>query len=116
MYKRQKYYIQVSDSSFYKKPKAYQVSYPTVAYENVVMIPSNMIYHETSKKNASEYDYVWLLKDDEIIKQYVTLGDSDKSGDSSGGDSSGGDSSGSDSGADSGLGSDGGSDSDSVEY
>ena len=43
------------------------------------MIPSNMIYHETSKKNASEYDYVWLLKDDEIIKQYVTLGDSDKS-------------------------------------
>lgn len=74
-----KYYIQVSDSSFYKKPKAYQVSYPTVAYENVVMIPSNMIYHETSKKNASEYDYVWLLKDDEIIKQYVTLGDSDKS-------------------------------------
>ena len=100
------------------------------------MIPSNMIYHETSKKNASEYDYVWLLKDDEIIKQYVTLGDSDqsktiilsglqegdviakesgatssrKSGSSDGSDSAGNNSSGGGS-SDSGSGSDSGSDS-----
>lgn len=73
-----KYYIKVDDASFYKKPKSYQVSYPTKSYENVVMIPNNMIYHETSKNNSNEYDYVWLIKDDEIIKQYVTLGEADK--------------------------------------
>ena len=73
-----KYYVKVDDASFYKKPKSYQVSYPTKSYENVVMIPNNMIYHETSKNNSNEYDYVWLIKDDEIIKQYVTLGEADK--------------------------------------
>ena len=46
-----------------------------MSYENVVMIPNNMIYHETSKMNSSEYDYVWLIKDGEIIKQYITLGE-----------------------------------------
>ncbi len=70
-----KYYIKVDDSKFYKKPKSYQVKYPTMSYENVVMIPNNMIYHETSKMNSSEYDYVWLIKDGEIIKQYITLGE-----------------------------------------
>ena len=42
------------------------------------MIPTNMIYHETSKNNSSEYDYVWLLKDGEIVKQYITLGEANK--------------------------------------
>ena len=59
----------------YKKPKSYEISYPTAVYENVVMIPTNMIYHENSKNNSSQYDYVWLLKDGEIVKQYITLGD-----------------------------------------
>lgn len=69
------YYIKVDDSNVYKKPKSYEISYPTAVYENVVMIPTNMIYHENSKNNSSQYDYVWLLKDGEIVKQYITLGD-----------------------------------------
>jgi multidrug efflux pump subunit AcrA (membrane-fusion protein) len=73
------YYIYVEGEAFYSKPKAYQVSYPKVSYENVVMIPTNMVYHESSKTSSSEYDYVWLVKDGELMKQYVTLGDSSKS-------------------------------------
>lgn len=73
-----KYYIKVDDDSVYKSIKSYEISYPTAVYDNVVMIPTNMIYHETSKNNSSEYDYVWLLKDGEIVKQYITLGEANK--------------------------------------
>lgn len=73
-----KYYIKVDDANVYKSTKNYQVSYPTAVYDNVVMIPTNMIYHEASKNNSSEYDYVWLLLDGEIVKQYITLGEASK--------------------------------------
>lgn len=73
-----KYYIKVDDDKVYKNTKSYEISYPTAIYENVVMVPTNMIYHETSKNNSSEYDYVWLLLDGEIVKQYVTLGETSK--------------------------------------
>ena len=73
-----KYYIKVDDDKVYKSIKSYEISYPTAVYDNVVMIPTNMIYHETSKNNSAEYDYVWLLQDGEIVKQYVTLGVANK--------------------------------------
>lgn len=69
-----KYYVTFDDESMYEKAKAYKVLYPKSSYENVVMIPTNMIYHEASKTNSSEYDYVWLLQEGELVKQYVTLG------------------------------------------
>lgn len=73
-----KYYVKLEDESLYEKAKSYKISYPKKSYENVVMIPTNMVYHETSKVNTNEYDYVWLILDGEIVKQYVTLGDASK--------------------------------------
>lgn len=70
-----KYYIKLDDEKLYKSPKSYQASYPTVTFDNVVMIPTNMIYHEASKNNSNTYDYVWLILDGQIVKQYVTLGE-----------------------------------------
>lgn len=72
------YYIKPDDDVVFSKAKYYKISYPTVSYENVVMIPNNMLYQEASKKNSAVYDYVWLIKGDEIVKQYVTLGEATK--------------------------------------
>lgn len=74
-----KYYVKFDDESLYAKAKSYKIRYPKKEFENVVMVPTNMIYHETSKASANEYDYVWLVEDGELVKQYVTLGDANKS-------------------------------------
>ncbi len=73
-----KYYIEVSDSKFYDEPKGYSVRYAKTYLENVIMIPTNMIYHEVAKTNGKEYDYVWKIMDGQLVKQYITKGVSDK--------------------------------------
>lgn len=70
-----KYYISLDDTSKYDEIKSYKLKLPKRSYENVVIIPTNMIYHETNMKNMTDYDYVWLINDGEMVKQYVTLGD-----------------------------------------
>lgn len=73
------YYVALDDETKYDEANGYKVKLPSKTYDNVVIIPSNMIYHETNLTNMGEYDYVWLITDGQIIKQYVTLGDSAQS-------------------------------------
>jgi hypothetical protein len=74
-----KYYIQVDDESFYSSPKGYKISYAKLSLEQIVTIPKNMLYHESDKTSGKEYDYVWKIVDDEIVKQYVTKGEENNS-------------------------------------
>lgn len=69
-----RYFIQVDDESFYDSPKGYFVSYALYSLENIVTVPANLIYHEKNKVTGKEYDYVWKITGDEIVKQYVTIG------------------------------------------
>lgn len=74
-----KYYVKFDDESLYEKAKSYKIRYPKTSFENIVMVPTNMIYHETGKSNSNEYDYVWLVEDGELVKQYITIGQATKS-------------------------------------
>jgi multidrug efflux pump subunit AcrA (membrane-fusion protein) len=74
-----KYYIQVDDEDFYSSPKGYKISYAKLSLEQIVTIPKNMLYHESDKTSGKEYDYVWKVVDDEIVKQYVTKGEENNS-------------------------------------
>lgn len=73
-----KYYVAVDDESFYDNPSGYKVQYSTLYLENITTVPPNMVYHEVRKKDGKEFDYVWRVVGDEIVKQYVTLGESDR--------------------------------------
>lgn len=72
-----KYYVEVEDKSFYDQPTGYTVRYSSLSLENIVTVPPNMVYHEVRKTDGKEFDFVWLVVDGEIVKQYVTLGEKD---------------------------------------
>lgn len=69
-----RYYISVKEKEFYETPKGYKISYASLYLENIVTIPKNLLYHEVEKQTGREYDYVWKIVGDEMVKQYVTKG------------------------------------------
>ena len=70
-----RYYIKVDDEKFYDSPKGYFVNYAQLSLDSIVTIPRNLVYEEQNKTSGKQYKYVWKLEGDEIVKQYVTLGD-----------------------------------------
>lgn len=69
------YYLEVDDESYYDEPGAYTALYDTMTVENVVLVPSSMIYTETNKTNGKVYNYVWKVSEGVLIKQYVQIDD-----------------------------------------
>ena len=70
-----RYYIKVDDEKFYDSPKGYFVNYAQLSLDSIVTIPHNLVYEEQNKTSGKQYKYVWKLEGDEIVKQYVTLGE-----------------------------------------
>ena len=72
-YGLQCYYVEVDDDSYYDAPESYKAAYDTMTLENVITVPSSLIYTETNKTNGKVYNYVWKVYDGELIKQYVQI-------------------------------------------
>ena len=71
------YYLSVDDESFYEEPDGYRIECTTVFYKDIITIPKALIYDETDKSTGKSYNYVWKIVDDEMVKQYVTVGGGD---------------------------------------
>ncbi len=71
--------IETDEDTVYDTPKAFVVRYAKVSLESIVVVPKNLIYTESDKSNGKEYNFVWRVVDGDLVKQYVTLGESSTS-------------------------------------
>lgn len=67
------FYIEMEDDSFYEKDNKYLAKYTNKVLKDVVELPAGMIYKETDKATKEEYYFVWKIKEDELVKQYVKV-------------------------------------------
>lgn len=67
-----KYYIKLSDDSFYASNGKATAMYSANSINDTFVMPEGTIYSETDEKGSS-YRYVWRIYDESLVKQYVTV-------------------------------------------
>ena len=70
------FYVRVDDEDFFSYDSQFmtvEVSYDKMRLDNMLTIPGNYLFTETSF-DKKEYNYVWVLNGDEVYKRYVQTG------------------------------------------
>lgn len=69
------FYVRLNDDEAYDMPLSGNVSFPYVSMMDVIVLPVNMVNHESDGKT-----FVWRLNDGQLVKQYVLVDEKLKDG------------------------------------
>lgn len=69
------FYVELEDDKLYQNlPMGGEMVFSYVSMEDVVVVPTALVYEETNAKNPTRTDYfVWRVVGDELVKQYVLI-------------------------------------------
>lgn len=65
------FYASVEDETIYKDKPDAVIVFPGILIRDAIVLPEDMVYTEYDKEKNQNYQYVWRVVQDELVKQYV---------------------------------------------
>lgn len=68
------FYVELKDENLYQNLPKGDMVFSYVMMEDVIVVPTALVYEETNAKNPTRTDYfVWRVVGEELVKQYVLI-------------------------------------------